>query len=718
VNRTYFHLVLSLALFSTLARIAPESTGRSPVSQQTISSAAMEAVIRSDGSYQLYFKSAGWVLRGALHDSSGNISLGKSGDSIGPYHEISIRFLKGTRTASIRIYDALPLALLQDRWERTGANEQPFPAFDALPTGLMRFSYQRTTFGIYQFGKLGVEGPWALFDAQGEALLLSPADNFQISRFEEGDDGAAESRILSTIGDLPSGFSHGTIIAAGQGVNAAFETWGKALLALGHKQPPKNDADATLARFGYWTDNGATYYYNYDPQLGYVGTLLAKRDEFQRLGIPLGYMQIDSWWYPKGAERRWDAKGSDLNFGEYLYRASPDLFPEDLTGFHSALGLPLVTHGRWISPASPYRDQYHMSGNVIVDPAFWKSTADYLHRAGVTTYEQDWLDVNAQPESNLHDPQLFLGNMAAALQIDNISIQYCMPLPSHYMASTQYANVRTIRPSGDRFDADRWDSFLYDSRLATAVGLWPWADVFFSSELNNLVVATLSGGPVGVGDPLGQTNAKNLFSAIRADGVLLKPDKPLLPIDAMYVADAENRRSPMVAQAETEFGNVRVHYIFAYSRQSAATEATIPVRSLGITGPTVVYDWIYHRCELLTPGADIRAYFSNGWSYQVALPITETGLALIGEAEKIVPMARGRISNLKLGPSILAAVLFAPSERSVTIAGYAQRRPVIRALSGIVTRIKYDPATHIFAADIAPSHQQTARIEVSEASPY
>ena len=174
----------------------------------------------------------------------------------------------------------------------------------------------------------------------------------------------------------------------------------------------------------------------------------------------------------------------------------------------------------------------------------------------------------------------------------------------------------------------------------------------------------------------------------------------------------------MVAQAETEFGNVRVHYIFAYARQSAATEVTIPVHSLGITGAFVLYDWTHRRCELLTPGTDIQAYFSNGWSYQIALPITETGLALIGEAEKIVPMARERISSLKLGRSILADVLFAPSERSVTIAGYAQRRPVIRALSGTVTRIKYDPATHIFAADIAPSHKQTARIEVSEASPY
>jgi hypothetical protein len=678
----------------------------------------VEAVIRGDGSYELHFRSAGWVLRGALSDSSGDISLGRSADSIGPYHEISTRFLKGTRTASIRIYDALPLALLLDRWERTGANEQPFPVFEALPPGLMRFSYQRKTFGIYQFGDLGAEGPWALFDPQNETLLLSPADNFQISRVEERQDGAAESSILSGIADLPTGFSHGTLIAAGQGVNAAFDTWGKALLALGHKQPPKNDADATLARLGYWTDNGSAYYYTYDPRLGYVGTLLAKRDEFQRLGIPLGYMQIDSWWYPKGAEHRWDAKGSNLNFGEYLYRASPDLFPQDLTGFHSAVGLPLVTHARWVSPASPYRDQYVMSGNVVIDRAFWKSTADYLRRAGVTTYEQDWLDVNAQPDSNLHDPQLFLGNMAAALQNDNISIQYCMPLPSHYMASTQYPNVRTIRPSGDRFDANRWDSFLYGSRLATAVGLWPWADVFFSSELDNLVLATLSAGPVGVGDALGQTNAKNLFSAIRGDGVLLKPDKPLLPIDAMYVADAENRRSPMVAQAETEFGHLRAHYIFTYARQSAATEVTIPVRTLGITGPTVLYDWIHHRCELLAPEAAIQAHFSNGWSYQIAVPVTETGLALIGEAEKIVPLARQRISSLKLGRSILADITFTPSERSVTIAGYARRQPVIRASSGRVTRVNYDPAAHMFTADIAPWHQQTAQIEVSEASRY
>jgi hypothetical protein len=155
----------------------------------------------------------------------------------------------------------------------------------------------------------------------------------------------------------------------------------------------------------------------------------------------------------------------------------------------------MVRHARWISTASPYRTQYKMSGNVVLEPAFWKSTSDYLAAAGVVAYEQDWLDHNAQTELNLQDPQSFLENMSEAMLSRGITIQYCMPLPSQYMASTQYSNVPTIRPSNGRFDREKWDSFLYDSRLATAVGLWPWTDVFFSNELPNLILSTLSAGP-------------------------------------------------------------------------------------------------------------------------------------------------------------------------------------------------------------------------------
>ncbi len=349
-------------------------------------------------------------------------------------------------------------------------------------------------------------------------MMLSPADNFLVSRMNESPGGAAEIRIAQRIQTLPAGFSHSTLLVFDKGVNQAFSVWGSALLALGGKLRAANDANVVLAKLGYWTDNGARYYYKFDPQLGYAGTLLAVRDQFAKLGVPLGYMQLDSWWYPKGVNARWNSVSSALPDGEYTYRADKELFPDGLAAFQQSLGLPMVTHARWISTASPYRTQFKMSGNVVLDPAFWKSTSEYLAAAGVVTYEQDWLDHNAQTELNLQDPQSFLENMSQAMLSKGITIQYCMPLPSHYMASTQYSNVQTIRTSDDRFDREKWDSFLYDSRLATAVGLWPWTDVFFSNELPNLILSTLSAGPVGVGDALGETNAHNLAAAVRADG--------------------------------------------------------------------------------------------------------------------------------------------------------------------------------------------------------
>ena len=122
-----------------------------------------------------------------------------------------------------------------------------------------------------------------------------------------------------------------------------------------------DEATTELKYLGYWTDNGASYYYNDDAALGYEGTLLAVRQNFQQLGIPLGYMELDSWWYPKGSSATWQGNGYERG-GIYRYTADPALFPNGLAGFQHQLGLPLVVHARWVDPNSPYRAAYRMSG--------------------------------------------------------------------------------------------------------------------------------------------------------------------------------------------------------------------------------------------------------------------------------------------------------------------------------------------------------------------
>jgi hypothetical protein len=707
---------LICAVLLTLVAALPGSSkiaaAQSASSSYGARNEAVEASFSRDGAYSLKFLATGWTLDGKLPEPVARILSSSGTDKIGAYHALSVTYRNGARAAEIRVYDHMPIALLRETWKSAGPNELPFPSFQQLPKDALRFSYKHRVFGHYEFGTLGPHGPWMLFDQQGHAVILSPADHFLVSEMKDLP-GGAEIGITAAIQTLPAGFSHGTLIAAGKGINETFATWGHALLALSGKKRPTNESGVILSKLGYWTDNGAVYYYHFEPQLGYAGTLLAIRDEFKKLGIPLGYMQLDSWFYPKGDVGKWDAKGGTLSSGEYVYRADKTLFAEGLASFQKSLGLPIVTHARWISPASPYHHEFKMSANVIVDSVFWKTTASYLEKAGDVTYEQDWLNQNALPKLNLQDPEAFLGNMSSAMKAAGLNIQYCMPLPAHYMASTLYSNVETIRASDDRLTPQKWDEFLYDSRLASAVGLWPWTDVFMSTELPNLIVSTLSAGPVGVGDALGKTNVQNLMAVVRADGYIIKPDTSLLPIDAMYASDAVNQQAPMVAMAETKFSGAVIRYVFAYPRRSTDTETSVPLHELGFSGPAYAYDWVAHTGSLVPADGSVAMHFKDGFSYDVVVPVNREGLALLGETQKIVPLGRKRVAALEDHGALTAAIKFGRGEAPIAISGYAAHQPKLHALKGKLERESYDPGTKIFQAKIAPGTSGDAVLRIS-----
>ncbi len=678
-----------------------------------IGNTALQASLAGNGSYSIAFPAARWKLEGHLPSPVLGLRSTKGVDHIGAYRELTALWDGGARRAEIRVYRAQPLILLNDIWVRSGANNEPFPVFQSLPASALRLSWQDDAFGAYEFGKLNTLGPWTLFDRDGHVLILSPADHFLVSTMHDDGSGSADSRINAAIATLPAGFSHGTLIAAGIGMHHVDASWGDALLALSGKHRPANNANPTLAKFGYWTDNKTVYYYKFDPKLGYEGTLLAVRDEFRKLKIPLGYMQLDSWFYPKSAADRWDAGGGTLPYGEYVYRADAELFPQGLAAFQHELGLPLVTHARWVAPASPYHQQYKMSGNVVIDPRFWKSTSDYLHRAGVITYEQDWLNENAQTAMNLQDPAQFLAGMDHAMAAQGMTIQYCMPLPSDYMASTRYPAVQTIRTSDDGFKRSHWDSFLYDSQLASAVGLWPWTDAFFSKDMGSLMIATLSGGPVGVGDALGDTDVANVMAAIRSDGVLIKPDEPLLPLDSMYLQDSQNARKPMVAAARTAFASSGAVYVFAYPRQDSDTGVTVPLTDLELTQPMYAWNWVAHTGQLIPAGGAFSMTFTNGWAYDVLVPVAPDGLGLVGDVSKIATLGRARIAALSNGGQLRATVEFAPDEKEVELIGYAAERPTVAANSGSARLLRYDGQSHAFEIRVSPGPTDQAMIRVS-----
>jgi hypothetical protein len=643
---------------AALVLYAPGLLGAIAPVSITDRSTGIRATVEPTGHFVISTNVANWTFTGDLGQSPTAIFTHKGTDRLAAYQEIIINYVQsGPQQASIRLYSREPVVLFSISGMHAASSVKEFPKLTAYPKTAYHISYDGQ-FGKYRFNEFGVDSPWVFFDDAHDTFILSPASDFLISATTRSSSGPISSGIDPRIATVPDDLAHRTILVVKKGINSAFETWGKALLSLGGKIPVANDGEPILATLGYWTDNGATYYYQFEPSRGYEGTLLALRDEFAKKGVPLGYLQLDSWFYPKGAKADWKTFE-----GIYEYTADKDLFPNSLKGFQQQLGLPLVTHSRWIDRNSPYRSQYRMSGNVILDPRFWEAVARYLHDASVVTYEQDWLDERAQPAFNWHDPAAFMDEMAQELKKQSLTIQYCMPLPRHYLQSTKYQNVTTIRTSGDRFGRDKWDEFLYDSRLASALGLWPWSDVFMSSELDNLLLSTLSAGPVGVGDRIGTVNGENLLHAVRADGVIVKPDVPIVPTDQTFVDDAQSLKRPMLASTYTDFGGLKGFYVLAYARHPGQTVAFTPA-SLGLHTRAYVYNYFSGQGTVLDADKTFTNSLVNDYAYFIVVPLGRSGIAFLGDREQLVSLGRQRISKLADNGELRVTVIFARGEDS------------------------------------------------------
>lgn len=553
------------------------------------SRARFTASVASDGAWQVSTADPQWTFGGKVAAAPTSVTTNTGHDVLGPYHETVFEYAdNGLRRAAIRSYNTLPVVIFTDTYVDAAPNNQAFPVISSYPKLAYQLSHH-DTFGVYQFNSFNdaSDSPWLFFDESGRTFLLSAADWFTQASTTRGSDGSITAGVVSTVTDLPAGFSRQTILVAGDGVGATYQTWGNALTTLSGKRRAASDTGVVLEKFGYWTDHFATYYYTYDQSLGYTGTLEALAADWAANQIPMAYMQLDSWWYPKGPNADWTAVGD----GEYLLEADKTLFPDGLAAFQSRLGMPLITHARWITADSPYATEYKMSGNVSIDPAFWQSIMSYLRQSGVIVYEQDWLSEGAQPVYNLTDPDAFFGNMAHYAQTNGLTMQYCMPLPRDYLQSTKYDNLLTIRVSDDGFTPGKWDEFLYDSQLCASVGAWPWVDVFMSTEINNLLLSTLSAGPVGVGDGIGQQSAANIFQSVRPDGVIVKPDVPIVPTDATYLAEAASdgpaELPVMTASTYVQHGGQRYGYVFSYARQTPAPKQIFQAEDATLSGAIV-----------------------------------------------------------------------------------------------------------------------------------
>ena len=693
------------ALAVPLLLLAPNSILNAETVHETAIGITM--TVDENGHYSIQSADPNWVFSGALPTAATNLTVSDGHDGIGDYHEIAFKF-GNAREGSIRTYPGRPVVLFTDRHLETSANDGGFPKLSISPVAPWHLSFLGK-WSTYHFDLSGAEGPWVYFDDAGHSFILSPASDFMVAHLSRKAGDEIESRISPRIATIPAGLEHRTLLVVANGINHAFDAWGNALTDLSHKKRPANDADPSLKSLGYWTDNGAGYYYDYEEPLGYAGTLLTVKDEFAKAGVSLGYMQLDSWWYPKGALGNWNHYYPYDPQGITRYEAHPDLFPNGLAAFQKDLALPLITHARWIDPKSPYRQKYRMSNNVIIDPAYWTTVGKYLQDAGVFGYEQDWLDEQATAAYAIDDQNAFMDNMALLGNQFGLSMQYCMGTPRHFLQSSLYDKLTTVRVSEDNFTRDKWDQFFYSSRLASALGVYPFTDVFRSGEKIHLLLATLSAGIVGVGDRIGEINGTNLLYAVRPDGVIVKPDVPAVPTDESIVNDAHDAGEPLVVSTFTDHGPMRVLYVFAHPRTKDRT-ATFTPANLGLTGDAYLYDWLNDRGRRINDGESVTQIIHGDPSYVIVVPEGRSGIAFLGDLGKFVPLGKKRVTELSDDGVLDATFAFAPDEKSITVEGWARAIPKVKAIEGQVGLLSFDDDSGRFRIDVFADKSGKARV--------
>lgn len=676
-----------------------------------------------------------WTFSGTTGAPLTSVATVNSRDNLGAYHALRFEWTgpDGPRTGTIVRYDGKPAVQFFETANAAtnGPWTNAFPAFTSFPPSLHPFSYVDNVFAPPNFGLSRNATPYVLFDDQRNTAILAPTTDLFLSRMSGETTATATMPANLTSGlnaaatALPAGFTHGTILYLGQGIRDTFHAWGEAYTALAGRKRPASDAELTLKYLGYWTDNGADYYYNYDLDRGYAQTLIDLVGRYRDEKIPIHYLQLDSWWYqktftsPNGKSEgktknaklpagNWNAYGGTL-----VYRASPVLFPNGLADFHKKVDLPLVVHARWIDRTSPYHKDYRISGVAPIDPKWWDETAAYLKDSGVIEYEQDWLN-----EIYTNSPEMgstpgvgnaFADNMARSAKENGQNLQYCMALPRYFLNGARYDNLTTIRVSGDRFERGKYDNFLYTSALADAMGIWPWVDVFKSTERDNLLLATLSAGPVGTGDLMGKESRDDLLHAVRADGRIVKPDAPITPADESFLADARREHAPLLGWTYTDHASgPRTVYAFAYRRRNdlATADTTLPLPGLGLhASRAYVYDAFAQTGKVVeTNTAPPATLSASGDGYWIVAPVGPSKIALLGDLNHFASMGKMRIpavaENTK---SLVVTLALTPDEKTRLITGWCAQAPKLGRTEGGIAKLDYDAATNRFAVGVEPN---------------
>ncbi len=647
------------------------------------------------------------------------MKTGSQADELGHYQFIDLDWrLEGTDKefiTSFHLYQDRPYLIFVQKFPQGFKNyasgdwtvpSVAFPQFTSQNMGSRKDLYLWSSGGMLThrlaYGDAytiqGTVDVLLLADRSYNSLVLSPFSHYLVAT-QQSEPLAAEDQLSrgsircgveGLVDSIPRGFEQSTILVAGRGIHNTFEKWGRALMTKAGKKFPSKYQDDTLKYPVYMDDAGAYYYEHNFKEAGYNSyedIILGVENDARKHGLRIGaYHVVDLF---------------QQQYQDGLFEPRRDLFPHGLRWLHEQLGKPLQLYVTWLDPKSPYAERYPFyptepgpvpgvsMGDVFYSLDYWRYTADKIVDWGGVLLQHDFLteyEGNRAMMSDVSKMDTFFKNMAKALGEKGIDMQYCMQAPRNILESTENPIMVSLQGSDDHhvpmsetkpyreetLDPYDWKHLIFTDALYGALGIWPSRDniqtIADPNAEEDILLANLLGGSVQLGHRMGQCDFDLVAKTYReGDGLVLKPDRPIVPLDRSYVTGAA------VGYTQSTIGGHSWFYVL--SLPSAGYFPAFTPSDLGISGASVVYNYDTRSAFIRHSDSRIDLAEEPKHQYFIVAPLVG-GLAVLGDTSKFVTMADMRIASVKggVGESLEVGVI-ANHARSPIITGYALHRP-------------------------------------------
>lgn len=556
--------------------------------------------------------------------------------------------------------------------------------------------------------------PLVIMDRGYRTIILSPLNHLlhgtvSISKHPE----SVRCGIPRAVEALEAETSMKTVLVYGQGVTKMLHRWGEILREhYGTKKIPLG-ADTALKYLSYWTNAGSAYWYRGHKNYSYEDTLSKLVSHYKVHDIPIGSYQLDSWWYQKDGNRytsgitSWEPKKETIgkNFNSLIplhnKERKTSLFTEDrLSYVQRILKKPIGAHFKQLSNDAVYvkgresefiRDPFSIPKNEDVSYQLFKEI--FTHPKWELSYViHDWLSYMYDHHPALRNIDVAEGYLRgmdrAALEIPatsnasgHLSLQLCMTQPHLTLFSVTMQSVSHIRSTSDSRSffvegKKRWRWHFYSSVLIHALGKYPFYDHRHSRKSLNLhknrqielelIWIALSGGPLGLGDKIGQENNELIMKFVKKNGEILRPDHTAMPLDRCFWNDYEDpstkEAATVVASSEIPYfvgrGTYRIYYLLDMNLRKGIKKVNTFYSLAEVINEEELYrKWDY---VLYEPKSDLmkcvrteeRIYNKKEiavYQYRLIAPL-RYGFAFFGDCSMVVAANNQLFTDLKFDP--------------------------------------------------------------------